>query len=310
MRKRWLETLHRMALKNPEIVFVGSDLTADAGMTKFRNEVPDRFFMEGISEAHLVSMAAGMAASGKTVYFNTIATFITRRCYEQIVIDLGLTKAKVRLLGNGGGLVYAPLGPTHLAIEDISIMRSIPNMTVIAPADADEMQRAVEASEDYPGPIYFRVAKGGDPIVSKSNPPFEIGKAILHLPPGKVLLISTGILLQTALSSAEELMSKGISAGVLHVPTIKPLDEQAILSAIRESQCVLTLEEHVLSGGLGSAVTELIAENQMNRPLRFKRLGLPDLFPDQYGSQNSLLAKYGLTKEDIVEAAKQLLTEV
>lgn len=308
MRKRWLDTLYRIASKNKNLTFIGSDLTNDEAMRKFRSEMPLQFFMEGISEAHLVGMASGMAACGKIVYFNTIATFITRRCYEQNVIDLGLTNANVRLIGNGGGIVYAPLGPTHLAIEDIAIMRAIPNMTIIAPADADEMQRAIEASVTHKGPIYFRVGKGGDPIVSKPEHGFTIGKAIVHREQERqdALIITTGILVNTALQAADLLEQKGIGVAVVHVPTIKPLDETCLISAIQKSRIVITLEEHLVNGGLGSAVAELIAENSDLRPHRFKRMGLPDYFPDEYGSQSSLLDKYGLSTNHVVSLVTSL----
>lgn len=306
MRKRWLQTIHNLAKTDDRIVFIGSDLSADPAIKKYQEEVPDRFFMEGISEAHIIGMAAGIAVSGKIVFVNTIATFITRRCFEQNVIDLGLANANVRLFGSGGGLVYAPLGPTHLAIEDLSLMRSIPNMTVIAPVDADEMQRAVEASVSHNGPVYFRVAKGGDPVVSKPEHGFKIGKAVVYRAPRKITLISTGVMTNTALQAADLLDQAGLPTGVIHVPTIKPFDTETVLHAARESQVVLTLEEHVLSGGLGSLTAELIAETLLAKPVRFKRLGLPDVFPDTYGSQNSLLAKYGLDAKSVFEQARTL----
>ena len=308
MRKRWLDVLHKVAQRNKQVIFIGSDLTADEGMRKFSHEMPAQFFMEGISEAHLVGMASGMATSGKIVYFNTIATFISRRCYEQNVIDLGLTNANVRLIGNGGGLVYTPLGPTHLALEDLAIMRVIPHMTVIAPCDADEMERAILASVDHKGPIYFRCGKGGEPIVSKAEHGFSIGKAIVHVQPepADALIITTGILLPTALQAADLLAKHGIATGVIHVPTVKPLDEPCLVNAMRKSQVVVTLEEHFIAGGLGSAVCELIAENAVLKPRAFKRLGVPDLFPDEYGSQASLLAKYGLSVPAVVETIRGL----
>lgn len=179
MRKRCLDAVYRLAKKNKDVVFVGSDLGVGV-MDNFKKELPEQWFMEGVSEQHIIGMAAGMAMTGKIVYFNTIATFITRRCFEQNAVDLGLSNVPVRLLGSGGGLVYAPLGPTHLATEDIAIMRAVPNMAVIAPCDAEEMDRAMAASERYPGPIYVRIAKGGEAVVSKPELGFEIGKAVVH----------------------------------------------------------------------------------------------------------------------------------
>src|SRR5262249_28306794 len=170
MRKKCLDMVYELAKKDERIFFIGSDLgvgTLDA----FKKEMPDRFFMEGVSEQSLVSMAAGLALEGKIVYFNTIATFITRRCFEQNVLDLGLHKANVRLIANGGGVVYAPLGPTHLAIDDIAILRAIPHMTIVAPCDANEMARLMPLTVDHQGPIYIRLGKGGDPIVSTDDVP-------------------------------------------------------------------------------------------------------------------------------------------
>jgi transketolase len=306
MRKRWLSTLHTMAVRNPRIVFVGSDLTADPAMKKFQSDVPDRFFMEGVSEAYIVGMAAGLAMSGFIPYVNTIATFLTRRCFEQVSIDLGLANANVRLISGGGGLVYAPLGPTHLAIDDVALMRAIPNMTIVVPCDADEIERAMLASETHEGPIYLRVAKGGEEVVSREEAGFRIGEAIVLRQPGDVLFVASGVLVKVALRAAEALATGGISAGVINVHTIKPLDEERLLENIARSRVVITLEEHLVSGGLGSAVAELFAEHGCGDKRRFKRLGLPDEFPHEYGSQDSLLATAGLDVESIVGTARSL----
>ena len=176
MRRTCLNMVYELAKKDDRIFFIGSDLGVGT-LDNYKYEIPDRFFMEGISEANIIGMAAGMAMEGKIVYINTIATFITRRCYEQNVIDLGLHNTNVRLIGSGGGLVYAPLGPTHQATEDIAIMRAIPNMTIIAPADAEEMRRLMPQTVDYQGPIYIRLGKGGDPVVTPVNESFSIGKS-------------------------------------------------------------------------------------------------------------------------------------
>ena len=305
MRKRILDTVYKLAKENQKIVFIGSDLGFET-LKEFKSEIPERFFMEGISEGHIVGMSAGLAMSGKIVYTNTIATFITRRCFEQNIIDLGLTRANVRLIGNGGGLVYSQLGPTHLAFEDIAIMRAIPNMTIIAPCDAEEMERATIASVNHHGPIYFRVAKGGDPVVSKAENGFEIGKAIVFREPGDLVLITTGIMLERTIKAADELATKGIKAGIIHCPTVKPLDESTILKHLNSAKAALTIEEHTLIGGLGSAVSELIAE-KLSKKISFKRIALPDVFPEKYGSHNSLIKYYKCDKEDIVQHALALL---
>src|SRR5437870_247971 len=177
MRKTCLDQVYELAKKDERIFFIGSDLGFET-LKEFKKEIPGRFFVEGVSEANLVSMSAGLAMEGKIVYANTIATFLSRRCFEQIVLDMAVHHTNVRLIANGGGVVYAPLGPTHLAIDDIAILRAVPNMTIVAPCDAEEMKRLMPLTVDYAGPIYIRLAKGGDPIVSSEKIPFVIGKAM------------------------------------------------------------------------------------------------------------------------------------
>lgn len=304
MRKTCLNAVYDLARKDKRIFFIGSDLGAGT-LDKFKHEMPERFFMEGISEANIIGVAAGLALEGKIPYVNTIATFITRRCFEQIVIDLCLHKANVRLIGSGSGFVYAPLGPTHEAIEDIAILRSVPNMTIIAPADADEMRRLMPLTVDYNGPIYIRLAKGGDPVVTNDRIPFEIGKAIPMREGSDGLIITTGIMLKIALDAAALLEEEGLHLAVLHVPTIKPLDTETILNYVRRVPLVVSVEEHTIMGGLGSAVAETIAEADFQMPKRFRRLGIPDVFPDKYGSQLDLLKYYSLSTDKIISVIKQ-----
>ena len=305
MRKMCLDVVHELARKDKRVFFIGSDLGIGT-LQKFKDEMPERFFMEGISEANMIGMAAGLAMEGKIPYVNTIATFLTRRCFEQVVVDLGLHNLNVRLLGNGGGLVYAPLGPTHEAIEDIAIMRAIPNMTVIVPADADEMRRAMLQSLHHEGPLYVRIAKGGEPIVTNDDIPFEIGKAFEMRRGSDVLIITTGITAKNGLEAASQLESQGISACVLHVPTIKPLDRQAILRCAAEVPVIITVEEHSIIGGLGGAVAEIVSEANFPSSKRFKRIGIPDVFADRYGSQASLMQGFGITTENIIATIKNL----
>ncbi len=300
-----IDQVYRLAKADERIVFLGSDLGAGT-LDQMKEEMPDRFFIEGVSEANIIGMAAGLALEGRIVYVNTIATFLTRRCFEQIVLDLCLHHVNVRLIGNGGGLVYAPLGPTHEAIEDVAIFRAIPRMTIIAPADAEEMRRAMPLTVDYPGPIYIRVAKGGDPIVSNSQLPFAIGKAIPMRSGSDALIVTTGITLKMGLEAAATLESNGLTAGVVHVPTIKPLDATAILDAAAGAAAVVTVEEHSVIGGLGSAVAEVLAEAGFQRAKRFKRIGIPDVFPDEYGSQDSLLERYGITASQVAATVRGL----
>lgn len=309
MRKTCLDMVYQLAKKDQRIIFIGSDLSVGT-LKQFQEEMPDRFFMEGISEANIIGMAVGLALEGKIPYVNTIATFLTRRCFEQVVLDVCLHNVNVRLIGNGGGLVYAPLGPTHLAIEDLAILRAIPNMTIIAPADADEISRLMPLTVTHKGPIYIRLAKGYDPIVTRDDLPFEIGKAIPMRDGGDGLIVTTGITLRIALDAATRLSEEGLELGVLHVPTIKPLDTDAIVTHAVKVPVIVTIEEHTLMGGLGSAVAEIVAEANFNSAKRFKRLGIADVFPDEYGSQASLMEKYSITTEHLISVIRRLVQQI
>jgi transketolase len=306
MRKTCLDSVYELAKQDERIVFIGSDIGAGT-LDEFKAEMPDRFFMEGISEAHVVGMAAGMALEGKIVYINTIATFLTRRCYEQVVLDCCLHKTRVRLIGSGGGLVYAPLGPTHLATEDLAIMRPLPGMTILAAADAEEMKRMMPHTVDIPGPVYIRLGRGGDPVVTDPAQPFELGRLYLLKPGKDILFITTGTMSKMALDATDMLRGQALDAAVLHVPTVKPLDVPGLQEWLARFPVVLTLEEHSRIGGLGSAVAEILAETPFDAPKRFIRLGLPDAFCEHYGSQASLLAKQGLSAERVAEQALELV---
>ncbi len=306
MRRTCLDNVHELAKRDPRVVFVGSDLgvgTLDA----FREEMPERFFMEGVAEQNLIGMAAGLAMEGYIPYVNTIATFPTRRCYEQIAVDLCMHRLPVRLIANGGGLVYAPLGPTHLAVEDIALMRALPGMTVVAPCDGDEMTRFMAATLELEGPCYIRLAKGGDEIVSDDAAGFEIGRAILMRPMGEVLLVATGIATTRALAAAQLLEARGVSAGLLHLHTVKPLDEAALLRHASAARAIVTVEEHTLVGGLGSAVGEIMIDSLPGSVPPLLRLGLPDRFAAHYGTQDELLADAGLTPAAIADSVSGFL---
>ena len=299
MRRSCLNSVYDLAQRDDRVVFVGSDL-APGVLEDMKHDMPDRWFMEGVAEQHVVGMAAGLAMEGFIPYVNTIATFLSRRCYEQIVLDLCLHRLPVRLIANGGGVVYAPLGPTHLATEDIAILRCVPNMTIVAPCDAEEMARFMSVSLDWPDPIYIRLAKGGDEIVSHEQNGFVIGKAITLREPGEVLFVTTGIMTQRALAAAEVLEKQGIQAGVLHMHTVKPLDEQALFQAAAGVELIVTAEEHALAGGLGSLVLETLNDAGHTGGPKVVRLGLPDAFASQYGSQDSLLQSWRLDSDALV----------
>ncbi len=304
MRDTCLDMVYRLAKKDKRIFFIGSDLRSGV-LKQFKHEMPDRFFMEGISEANIIGMATGLALEGKIPYVHTIAAFLTRRCFEQIVLDICLHNVNVRLIGSGGGLLYAPLGPTHLATEDMAILRTIPNMTIIAPSGPNEMRRLMPLTVEHKGPIYIRLARGYDSMMAEDGV-VEIGKAILARTGTDALIVTIGITLKAALDAAVTLERQGLDVAVLHLHTIKPLDREAILEIAAKVPVIVTIEEHALIGGLGSAVGVIIAEANFNPAKRFKCIGIPDVFADRYGSQDSLMEYYGITAETIVSVIKDL----
>ena len=306
MRKTALDCVHKLSQIDERVVFVGSDLGPGV-LDKMKTEFPDRFFMEGVSEQYIIGMAAGLAMEGFIPYVNTIATFLTRRCYEQVAVDLCMHDLPVRLIANGGGGVYAPLGPTHLAIEDIAIMRALPNMAVVAPCDADEMNRLMMSTLEWPHPIYIRLAKGGDRVVSAEQNGFELGKSIKMKTGTDGMFITTGVMTQLALETAEILKGDGVDVGVVHVHTIKPFDVSGVISAIENVKAVVTVEEHIVNGGLGSAVLESCSELRPELLPKISRIGIPDKFATEYGSQGSLLKHWGITADNLVAAMMKKL---
>lgn len=296
--------VYELAKRDPRVLFLGSDLGPGI-LEVMRREFPDRWYMEGVNEANFIGMSAGLAMEGFIPYLNTIAPFFTRRAFEQIAVDLCLHNLPVRMLSSGGGVVYAPLGPTHLAIEDMAAMRALPNMTVVAVSDAEEMKRLMDQTLDWPGPMYIRLAKGGDPVVSDPNKPFKIGKAILMREPGTVLLVTTGVMLQQCLQAADLLAGSGIQCGILHMHTVKPLDAAAVREYSAGVRLVVTVEEHIRSGGLGTAVLETLADAGEVPPIM--RLGIPDQFPHEYGSQDTMFDTYGLKAAQIAKSVSNEL---
>ena len=309
MRKTALDMVHELAKRDRRVVFIGSDLGAGT-LDAFRKEMPDRFFMEGVCEANVVGMAAGLASEGHIVYVNTLAVFLTRRAYEQVALDVCLHNLDVRLIGNGGGLVYAPLGPTHMATDDIALMRALPNMTVLAPADAPEMRRLMLAVHDHEGPAYIRLGKGNEPAITPDTVGVKVGDVVPIRDGADALIITTGVTLHTAIPAAELLARDGYEAAILHCPTIKPLNVDAIMASVARAPVVVVVEEHIRTGGLGSAIAELFAENDSLRGTRFRRICMPDVFPDRYGSQADLMKWYEITPENIAATVKMASTSI
>lgn len=305
MKNAYISTLYGLAKKDKRILA----LVADNGAVvydKYRADFPSQFFNLGISEANMVSVAAGLAACGKIPFAYTIASFLTMRPFEQIRNDVCLQRMNVKLVGIGAGFVYSNLGPTHQATKDIAIMRPLPHMTIFSPADPKETEKATVAAAEIEGPVYLRLGVGGERNIYEKHPGFKIGKGIV-LREGKDLsIIATGGIISEALEAANDLNRAGISIRLINIHTIKPIDKNIILKAAAETGVILTVEEHTVIGGLGSAVAEVIIE-EGKTPIKFKRLGLNGTFPKGYGTYQDMKEMNGLSKADIVKAANILL---
>jgi transketolase len=281
MRQTALQTIYEMAKTDERVVFIGSDLGVGT-LKEMKAELPDRFFMEGISEQHIVGFAAGLAAEGFIPYINTIGTFLTRRSFEQIAIDVALHNLPVRILASGGGMVYAPLGPTHTAIEDFSLMLSIPNLSVYAPSDANEMVRILTHTLTDLSPAYIRIAKGGEKIVSRvCNDSIHLPQ-IYGTPKSDVIICTTGIMLQEALETQAELSDYSIT--VYHFPYLTALSIDSIAQYFTDAKLILSLEEHVPRGGLFTQLLHEFAKLSVSTNHLIQR-SLPMNYPHKYGSQ-------------------------
>lgn len=306
MRNAFVSTL-TVAAEEDSRIFL---LTADLGYSVFENfarEFPGRFINVGIAEANMVGIAAGLAFCGKIAFTYSIAPFATIRCLEQIRIDVCYHNTNVKIVGVGGGLVYGSLGITHHAIEDIAVMQALPNMKVLCPADSIEAALVTKAAIEVDGPVYIRLGKTGEPKVHSNPPAFEIGKAITVKEGIDITLIATGGLVYNVLLAAQELSEYGISARVISMHTIKPLDKQIILQAASETKAIITVEEHTLIGGLGTGVSEVLAES-INRDVLFRRIGIKDRFCSEVGSQKYLLNVNKLSSEDIAKTVLKYIS--
>ena len=290
MRKTFIKCLTELAAQDERIFLI----TADMGFSvleTFRDRFPDRFINAGIAEQNAVGVACGLALSGKIVYVYSIVTFVTMRCFEQVRIDVAYMNTNVRLVGVGGGLSYGPAGATHHAIEDIAIMRALPNMTVCCPGDPIEVRELVNRSANYVGPMYIRLGKNGEPCIHSEEQSIEIGQSIQVSSGEDLLLITTSNMLEEGQKWVQRMqLEKGKQIAHVSMPTIKPLDIQAIVPFIHKGIPIVTLEEHNIIGGLGSAIAEVIAES--GKAVRFQRIGIPDIFIHTVGSQEYLREKY------------------
>jgi transketolase len=304
-RKGFADALIRLGEKHDNLLVLDADCAKSNMTNLFKNRFPERFFNIGISECDLVGTAAGMAVAGKVPFANAYANFLTGRAFDQMRISVCYSNNNVKIVGHNAGTSAAQEGATHLPLEDISLMRSLPRMTVIVPADAVEMEKAVEAAYYHEGPIYLRVGKLPVPIVTKKEEPFEIGKAIKYREGTDITIISTGIMLDESLKAVEELEKQGVSAELLHIHTIKPIDKEAILTSTVKTKHVITVEEHSIIGGLGSAVAEVLSENE---PAKLRRIGTNDRFGVS-GKMDELLDFFELRAQRIVSTANELLGE-
>jgi transketolase len=285
--------------QHENVVAACADLTDSTKMGEFAKEFPDRFVEIGIGEQNLVTLGSGLAAMGKIPYVSSYAAFSPGRNWEQIRTTIALNDRPVKIIGSHAGVSVGPDGATHQMLEDLAIMRAMPNMIVIAPGDSVEAEKATLAMATNGKPVYMRLAREKTPVFTTDKTPFEIGKAYLLAEGADVTIIATGTMSYQALRAAEILAKDGIKADVLHVPTIKPLDEEAILASAHKTRCVVTAEEAQITGGLGGAVAELLAERL---PTVMRRVGMKDHFGES-GDPNELLEHFGLTAAHIAMAA-------
>jgi transketolase len=302
MRKAALAAIAALLDHNESVIFVGSDLGAGT-LTDVKVRHPGRVLMEGIAEQHLVGFAAGLALEGYVPYVHTIGTFLTRRALEQVIIDVALHNLPVRLVASGGGMVYAPLGPTHQAIDDFALMRAIPNMIVVAPADPIEMTQVIEDLATHPGPAYIRVAKGGEPDITSDLPRGAVG-AVRPIRKGDgIAVITTGSLLHECIPAVASAAAEGLNPALVHVPYVAPLDIQFISEMSRTFNTLLVVEEHLPSGGLSSAIADVVASG--NGRARVVRMTLPAEYASGYGTQRDHWENAGLNASRIAEAIAQ-----
>ncbi|HEY8804387.1 MAG TPA: transketolase family protein [Clostridium sp.] len=286
--------------KNEKIVILDADLANATKTASFKKVCPERFFDMGISEQDLMGTAAGFAVAGKIPFASTFAMFATGRAYEQVRNSIAYPKLNVKIAATHAGITVGEDGGTHQTVEDISLMRSIPNMVVLSPADDVEAKAAIFAAVEYYGPVYIRLGRLATPTIHDENYKFQLGKGEVLRKGTDVAIIATGLMVAKAIDAADKLKEEGINATVVNIHTIKPLDKELIVNVAKETGKVVTVEEHSVIGGLGSAVCEVLSQEF---PTKVKLIGINDTF-GQSGTANELLVHYNLTVENIVKTAK------
>lgn len=291
----------KVLAEDKNVVALEADLGKATKSMEFKKAAPERYFDMGIAEGDMIGTAAGLAASGKIPFASTFAMFAAGRAFEQIRNSVAYPNLNVKVVATHAGITVGEDGGSHQALEDISLMRSIPNMVVISPADVVEAKKAIFAAKEYNGPVYIRLGRASTPDIHDENYEFKIGKGeILFSSGNDVAIIATGIMVAKALDAARALSESGINATVVNISTIKPLDNELIVDVAKRVKKIVTVEEHSIIGGLGSAVSELLSEEH---PTKIKRIGINDEF-GKSGSAEVLLEKYNLTAEHIVETVK------
>ncbi|MEK7602863.1 MAG: transketolase C-terminal domain-containing protein [Patescibacteria group bacterium] len=285
--------------QNANVVAACADLTESTQMHLFRDEYPERFVEIGVAEQNLVTVGSGLAAMGKIPFVSSYAAFSPGRNWEQIRTTICLNNQPVKIIGSHAGISVGPDGATHQMLEDIALMRSLPNMVVLAPCDSIEAEKMTMAMANDPRPNYMRLAREATPVFTTPNTPLEIGKAYIFEPGNDVTIIATGTMTYQALLAAQKLFKEGIDAEVLHVPTIKPLDIETILKSVRKTRAVVTAEEAQINGGLGGAIAELLGEEL---PIPLQRVGVRDRFGES-GKPEELMDHFGLSDKNIMLAA-------
>ena len=286
-----------------DLVVLDADLSKSTKTDTFKKKFPERFINVGIAEGNMMATAAGIAATGKTVFASSFAMFAAGRAFEQVRNSIAYPNLNVKIGATHAGVSVGEDGASHQAIEDISIMRTIPNMVVINPADAYEARGAVEAAIKHDGPVYMRFGRLAVPYIFESDYKFELGKGVQIKDGSDVTVIATGLLVQEALEASEKLAKEGVSVRVINIHTIKPIDKDIIIKAAKETGAIVTAEEHSIIGGLGSAVAEVLSENF---PVKMLRVGINDVF-GKSGKPAALLEEYGLTSSNIIEKIKKLI---
>jgi transketolase len=304
MKDVYGQTLVELGGKHKNLVVLDADLSAANRTSLFAEKFPDRFFNVGIAEANMIGLAAGFATTGLVPIAHSITPFATGRPFGQIRQSVAYSRMNVKIVGGFAGFTAAEDGASHQSVIDIAIMRALPNMTVLVPADANEVRKATVAMVKYEGPVYMRVCNGPTPLVYSNDYQFEIGKAIVLKEGQDLSFVATGTMVAAAIEAAKILSEKNISARVINIHTIKPIDKETVLKAASETKAIIVAEEHSIIGGLGSAVAEILSESSIN--VKMIRVGIKDVFGES-GTFSELMAYHKLTADNLVKVGQKIL---